>query len=183
MMTPKCPFCHSWLPATPAGFPVYNSLLFRDLPADKAAMMSGIKVVQAWSIWGCNPGDGKGMPTEAAVRNLVKNSCSNGDLVSLDIETWPVDPRYVTPQVFATNVGKFTTVLDWMRDEAAKENKTLRIGIYGVLPIVDWYKPLDPGPGSIKYIAWQAANAKLAVLAAKVDVIFPRSEERRVGKE
>lgn len=131
------------------------------------------------------------VPNEAATRQMARNAAAVSDVIILDIEDWPTDIRTSSQADVNATIDKFSQMIDWIRNE----EPGLKIGIYGVMPIRDYWTPVhyqdlvniadgawaqthpveyQQGLAAArqKMDAWDAANAVLKPLAGKVDVIF-----------
>jgi len=127
------------------------------------------------------------MASEAAVRKAAREAAALNQVLILDIEHWPVDIRTAPDAEVEVTIGKLSRIIDWVRAEAPQ----VKVGYYGIMPMgAFWpvvryrlaldYRAANPGvhdphlPTYEKeYSDWKQANARLAPLAEKVDIIFP----------
>lgn len=122
---------------------------------------------------------------ETRTRALARQVAALDQILILDIEHWPVDIRNATEAEVIESIGKLGEIVDWLHDEVP----TLRVGYYGLMPIRDYWSPVqyleaqehqgEPWyDGNMpqfraNYQAWQRANDFLAPLVQKVDILFP----------
>ena len=104
-------------------------------------------------------------PDLARVRT-VASELDPGQLVVLNVEHWPSKGD---PEVVADTVRKLSSMVDAMREV----NPSLTIGIYSVLPIRDYWTPVNFDSGTERYDGWVDDNLVLQELAEHVDVILP----------
>jgi hypothetical protein len=115
---------------------------------------------------------------EQRTRELARRVSDSGQLLCLDIEHWPVDIRTASDAEVERSIDKISEIIDWIRDE----RPGVRLGLYGVLPIRDYWSPNLGG----KWLPlWATANGRLRKardkrgrfiaegLADKVDCLFP----------
>ena len=109
--------------------------------------------------------DTTSLPDRSRITAFAQLANQSTGIVVIDIEHWPLvgDPATV-----AESVKKYQTVIQWFKTPAP----SLRLGLYGVLPIPDYWKSLQEKslPG---YAAWREENDSLAPIAQFVDVLFP----------
>jgi len=163
----------------PVSFPVFNLLGYTgrpDLPwmhpihySDRA-FFKQVGVNQ----WDKSRGD------EACTREFARKA--SGRLTCIKIEHWPIDNRSTSDAEVEAYIGKFAAIIDWIRDE----NPGIRLGIYSMLPIRDYWAPVHWASRDMSRVHdWTAANARLRKsrdergryiaegLADKVDCIMP----------
>lgn len=115
---------------------------------------------------------------EQRTRELARRVSDSGQLLCLDIEHWPVDIRTASDAEVERSIDLISEIIDWIRDE----RPGVRLGLYGVLPIRDYWSPVTGG----KWLPlWATANGRLRKardkrgrfiaegLADRVDVLFP----------
>lgn len=87
--------------------------------------------------------------------------------VCIDIEHWPT--ALVDDETAEESIDKLIEVA-----MAFKEvNPELKIGFYRMLPVRDYFTPVNHPEGSGRWLRWQERNARLSRLADHVDIIFP----------
>jgi hypothetical protein len=121
---------------------------------------------------------------ERACRFLARQMAPLNCPVVIDIEHWPTDIRTASEEAVTESLQKLIEVLDWMRDE----RPTLKLGVYSLLPVRDYWVPVtylkakqDPSTprGKIDQLArdydrWSRATDFVRErLAAKVDFVCP----------
>ena len=84
----------------------------------------------------------------------------------VDIEHWPT---YGDEAVVAESIRKLALVVDTIKEV----NPQVVTGIYGMMPVRDYWTPVANGYDSPQFDAWAARNARLQELADHVDVIVP----------
>ncbi len=91
-------------------------------------------------------------------------------VVALDLEHWKLSGAKNPKETLEikNNIRMLGVILDWMHAAAP----SLLFGYYSLLPARDYWRALK-GPNDAGYKAWQADNAALAPVAAKVNIIFP----------
>ena len=113
---------------------------------------------------------------EANTRALARKVSASGQLLCLDIEHWPVDLRTASDASVQRSIDLIGEIIDWIRDE----RPGVRLGIYSILPLRDYWSPVN----GRNLGAWFSANARLRKgrkrgrfiaegLADKVDCVFP----------
>jgi hypothetical protein len=88
-------------------------------------------------------------------------------VVCLDIECWKL--LGVPDNLFRRNVEKYRAVAHWFHEAAP----SVRIGYYGVVPIVDYHLLEHGGIDSPRYADWLRRNKMLAPVLNEVNVTFP----------
>ena len=158
--------------ASTSDFHLYDALLYIGKPDLTPLGIQNIYTAYEnffFDSWSVDPAiQATAAPSETATRAVARRAIAAGDqTVVIDIECWPVDIRTATAQQVQQSIQWFTQVIGWLRSEAP----SLKIGIYGVLPLRDSLRP-DLFTAAQKQ-AWSQANAFLAPLAAQVDYVFP----------
>ncbi len=148
-------------------------------------------MVDGWNIW---PRDGNGVhregePSELNTRWLANYAITQTSTLVIDIENWAMDLRYSSRAVINQNIARFENMINWIR----QEQPTLKVGIYSLFPVSDFYSSIqyelyaqnaiDPVSGfwyrgalpgvSNNYAKLQASDAFLSGLAAQVDFVMP----------
>lgn len=175
-------------------FRVYDSLLYRagKPRSERIGMLQAF--VSGHGFWRRNlfGAEDQSAPSEAACR-LLARKLDRGNVAHrifvIDIEHWPVDPRRDPIPTVDESLEKLGQILDWMHDE----RPNLRIGLYGVMPVGDYYVPAaylewleqrgrtidDPGPpddspACREGMEWvKASDYVLKKLGPKVDFLCP----------
>jgi hypothetical protein len=147
-------------------FPVFDATGFTQKPDLTQYGLSRITVVYPNFMWeGNKVPDTTSLPDRSRITAFAQLANQSTGILVIDIEHWPLvgDPATV-----AESVKKYQTVIQWFKTPAP----SLRVGLYGVLPIPDYWKSLQEKslPG---YAAWQKENDSLAPIAQFVDVLFP----------
>jgi hypothetical protein len=122
---------------------------------------------------------------EGETRAVARDAQATGRMICLDVERWKVDNRFHSEEVVAESVAIFSQVIGWIRDETPD----VLVGVYSMFPVreydtalyqltveTQWTNSWSQGylpTATKKYAVMQAANDRLAELAARVDVIFP----------
>ena len=87
-------------------------------------------------------------------------------LFVIDIEHWST---YGDEAVVSASIQKLVAVIDAIK----AVNPQVVTGIYGVMPVRDYWTPVSSGYDSPQFDAWAASNARLQELADHVDIIVP----------
>ncbi len=129
-------------------------------------------------------------PHETTTRNFLRQV--QGKVFVIDIECYPVDIRLNSADAVRASIEQYLKVIRWTREE----RPDLKIGIYSILPLSDFWTPnnyhealaiIAAGPQHPRYgwaqlvlpgrqqrmDAWKAANDFLRPIADAVDIIFP----------
>ncbi len=147
-------------------FTVFDATAFVDKPDLAQYGLQRIAVIYPAYLW--NPdrvADQANLPDRSLISPFVQLASQSTGTVVIDIEQWPLvgDPSGV-----AESIAKYETVLRWFKIPIP----TLQIGLYGVVPIRDYWDSIQP-TNSPRYGAWQKENDKLAPIAQLSDVFFP----------
>jgi len=168
-------------PVKPAGdgwFKVFDATAFLNKPdlsgfgVETVYITSGEVYPGAWPNWDMS------RPSETAVRSLARKVSAMGQMLVLDIEHWYIDIRTTPEEVVQTNLNRLIQIVDWAKDE----RPDLKLGFFAILPAEGFWVSRS-GEGSAPYKAWQDANARLQVLADKVDFIAPALYTNREDRE
>jgi len=149
------------LPVPASKFLVYDILWFTNKPDVSSlgmASASGTGVFFA-------PGANKDSVDEKTTRRTMHAAKDFTGLYYIDIENWPV--CFVPDSVAENTITKFERVIAIAREEAPR----LRFGLYGVLPTASYWTVVPND--TTKMREWNRCNARLQVLADRVDAIFP----------
>ncbi len=134
---------------------------------------------------------------EGRVREHARIAASRGERWVVNIEHWASDIRGEDPQAVQETVAKFVQMVEWAHDE----RPDVQIGIYGVLPVRDYWTPVHHAKRvdqlqdtladsdssqwhrdlkrsqlaetQANMDAWRQANAALQELGDAVDFIAP----------
>ncbi len=183
-------------PARPAAaFGVYNATGYADEP-DLAPV--GVPRITLTADRFLRGGTG-GAVDEAATRALARDAASAGTMLVLDVQDWALDQREAPGATVDANVANLRRVIGWLKDE----RPGLQVGLYGALPLADWSaaknfnaytakaaKAATSGWATARLpaakaarVAWEAANARLAPLAASIDFVAPSLDTYYVDPE
>ncbi|MCY2951767.1 MAG: hypothetical protein NTU53_07285 [Planctomycetota bacterium] len=124
-------------------------------------------------------------PNQAATRQVARRASDLHQILCIDIEHLPEEPRRDPPADVQNTLNIYTQILAWLRSE----RPDLKLGFYASFPRRDYWTPVnylqaldhrgDPWwdkqfpEFEIKYKQWQAANDLYKSLADKSDYIFP----------
>jgi hypothetical protein len=134
------------------------------------------------------------MASEHRVRVAANEAADSGRKWVINIEHWPTDVRRYGEAEVQETIDKFLQIIEWAKDERPE----VEVGIYGMLPIRDYwtavhydlaveqYENTDPSNSfhmeqAIKKLdranekmdVWQTANDLLKPLSEAVDFIAP----------
>ncbi|MCA9187968.1 MAG: hypothetical protein KDA99_20210 [Planctomycetales bacterium] len=152
-----------------SGFPFtqeysfYETIVYSPKPDFAPYGLTSARLLTTFFFWA--PGANKSEPDLDRVRQNTA-SLNSSQLQIIDIEHWPTTG---SDEVVADTIRKFTSIIQTMRDV----NPDLKIGIYSMLPIRDYWTPVSNDNDSARFQAWESANARLDALAEQVDVVFP----------
>ncbi|MBI1369034.1 MAG: hypothetical protein GC162_10320 [Planctomycetes bacterium] len=144
------------LPALPA---LYDAMLFADKPTTAELGMRPIRMVYKSELWPAGSDDSQADETRV---KAIAAKVAPGAVLCFDIEHWPVDDANIE-----ATIDKLIAVADWAHAAAP----TAKVGFYAIMPIRDYWTPVQAKPDQLA--KWHARNAKFARLAEHVDVIFP----------
>lgn len=128
----------------------------------------------------------KDYPDEHACRALARKVARLQQILVIDIEHWSISTRSTREELLEVNLRRLGQVVDWIKDERPE----VKLGFFGLLPDSDYWilcnygtalKRSDSSPWwrghrprfEQEYRLWQASNDYAAVLARKVDYVFP----------
>ena len=184
-------------PARPAAaFGVYNATVYADEPDLAPVGLPRLTMTADRFLRG---GVAGGAVDEAATRALARDAASAGTMLVLDVQDWALDQREAPGATVDANAANLRRVIGWLKDE----RPGLQVGLYGALPLADWSaakdfnaytaKAADPATSGwaaarlpaakAARTAWEAANARLAPLAAEVDFVAPSLDTYYVDPE
>jgi hypothetical protein len=156
--------CQSVSPKT--RFPVFDATGFTQKPDLAQYGLKRIMVVYPNLMWeGNKVPDATSLPDKSRITAFAQLANQSTGILVIDIEHWPLTGD---PATVAESVKKYQTVIDWFKAPAPG----LRIGLYGVLPIRDYWRAIQERnlPG---YAAWQKENDNLTSITPHVDILFP----------
>src|SRR4029077_7723476 len=145
-------------------FVVFDATLYKDKPSLDAYHVRPITVLYEARLFVANQLPAA-LPPETIVRSLAYELRSSPEPVVLDIERWPLKGDGLAVQ---STVGKFLSVLSWMKGEAPG----VAFGIYGTVPIPDYLRAIRD-PASEEFQSWQRDNDRLEGVSDRVDALFP----------
>ncbi len=164
-----------------ADFQMFDAMLFQPKPDLRRIGIDSIDVAYAGEFSAA----GGSFPhaNEAMTRATARRAKRDG-IVVIDIEHWPVDIRTAGEAQVEQGLAKLAAVIDWMRDE----RPDLKLGVYSVLPLRDYWTPVSyltakenaaTPPAKLTELSrefdrWVEANAFARKrLGANVDFTFP----------
>ena len=150
--------------SVPQSFVVFDATLYKDKPSLESYHVRPITVLYEAQLFVANQLPAA-LPPETIVRSLAYELRSSPEPVVLDIERWPLKGDGLAVQ---STVGKFLSVLSWMKGEAPG----VAFGIYGTVPIPDYLRAIRD-PASEEFQSWQRDNDRLEGVSDRVDALFP----------
>lgn len=145
-------------------FVVFDGTLYKDKPSLDAYHVRPITVLYESRLFVANQSPAA-MPPEVIVRSLAYELRGSAEPVVLDIERWPLKGDGLAAQ---STVGKFLSVLSWVKDEAPG----VPFGVYGTVPVPDYWRAIRD-PASVEFRSWQQDNDRLEGISDRVDALFP----------
>ena len=106
-----------------------------------------------------------GLPFVETVQAMAREAQQKGDVVVLDIESWPLTGP---ANLVRDSLTKYITVLKWFQEAAPG----LSVGYYGAPPIRDYWRAIK-NASSQERQSWMAENDQLRSLASAVDIFYP----------
>jgi hypothetical protein len=152
--------------ATPVAkcFRVYSALLYTNVSVSAQALMDPVTVYDAFRWWGPNdPRDQ--LPKSQGLEKWILVEKPLRQMLIVDLEDWPVQGDRTEVNATVARLSALTTRL-------RTGGFTQPIGIYGLPPIIDYWRAVQPS-NSQQFMAWQAANDVVAPLVDSVDALFP----------
>lgn len=150
-------------------FPVFDAASrgFSQRPNLKSYGLKPITVIYPNFMWQGNkvPND-TSLPDRDRISTFVQLAGQTSNILVIDIEHWDVTGG---PTTVSESVQRYRTVMNWFK---ASGGPALKIGVYGVAPIRDYWDALS-GEGSSRYVDWQKHNNAVAPIADLADVLFP----------
>lgn len=146
------------------GIPVFDATLFSGKPDLSSYGLRPLPVIYQGELWK-GAKDLHRVPDDATIRAAVAQIAADATVICIDIEHWPLNGD---GDEVARNLEKYTEVIRRFR----ATGKNYRLGYYGVLPVVDYWRAIND-PASSSFKQWQSENEAIAPLAAEVDVLFP----------
>lgn len=105
------------------------------------------------------------LPGSDIIKRVVDHNVNRRMPIVIDIEHWPLRGN---PTVVHNSVNKYIHVLD----EFHRLSPGIRVGLYGVLPIIEYFQTLRPTT-SREYKQWQSENLQLHEISDHIDYVFP----------
>ena len=158
-------------------FPVdqlqYEFMVFDDIAFDDVDPMNrpdlaqvGLKPLTRHGTWHFfTSSSGLSEPDCPRLRNFARQ-LDPRQLFVINIEHWHTSG---SEEVVAESIAKLKSVIDAVREE----NPSIKLGIYSMFPVRDYFTPVTHGYGTTRYENWSATNRRLQELADQVDVILP----------
>lgn len=115
------------------------------------------------------------VPDPTSLRLLAQRMAAKDNPVVVDIEHWPLRGDQNTVE---RSIEKYRYVLQALKREAP----SLRIGLYGVLPTVEYHRALQL-ESSRQYQSWHSENKRLLPIAKDVDYVFPSLYTHNTNRE
>ncbi len=142
-------------------FNLYNQVRYSGSPTSLLPYLLPIKIANESQL--LNASDST--PNEAAIENFAAQ-VPPGELVTLDLETWPY---YPAAQLTST-INRFLTSISYFKSV----NTTSPIGFYGVPPRQAYqWSSIDPVNNPGGYYNWKLISDSLARVAKNVDNFQP----------
>jgi hypothetical protein len=152
--------------ATPVAkcFRVYSALLYTNVPVSAQARMNPVIVYDAFRWWGPNDPHDQ-LPKSQKLEKWILVEKPQRQMLIVDLEAWPTEGDRTAVNATVARLAALAT-----RIRAG--GFTQPIGIYGLPPIIDYWRAVQPR-NSQQFMAWQAANDVVAPLVDSVDALFP----------
>lgn len=151
-------------PAAKKDFLVFDATLFKHKPSNLPELgFRPLPLIYEGEFWA--PGVQRIEPDLARTRQAANRVAPLSSYACLDIECLQVFNK--PPQEIQANMRRLASVADAVHAAQPK----LKIGYYLLIPVRDYWTPVDNKPDSVR--AWQQANDSLKDLVKHVDVIFP----------
>ena len=122
-----------------------------------------LQLFTSWYFWA--PGKPTDLPDPDRIRSSARYLDPRSVLI-VDIEHWPTSGP---EEVVADSINKLAEVVDTIKEV----NPNVVVGIYSMMPVRDYFTPVNYGYDSPQFDAWAASNARLQELADHVDIIVP----------
>jgi hypothetical protein len=106
------------------------------------------------------------LPSPVAARHWMGDIRDKHGKLVLDLERWWLGGTDAVAAAGA--MRRYLTVIEWIRNA----DYTGQIGYYGVIPIWDRARALQP-EGSAARLAWRKENERAQPLADRVDILYP----------
>lgn len=143
-------------------FPVFNALLYNNMPDIEKDGLFPIRVIYEGELW--DEGDDMSEPDINRVM-ISAEKAKNSELVCIDIEHWDVQGSQATVN---ETIEKYITIANSFKEV----NTFSSIGFYMVLPIRDYWRSIFPN-NTENYNEWLNENAALAPISDSVNAVFP----------
>lgn len=152
-----------------SNFVAYDATRFSENPDLTKYGMTDLIVAYESSIWPAGANKAEPDVNYIAKNYIPKIRSKNPKLLLIDIETWKFKSSMTAAETTAT-INKFKKVIAVFR----RDLPNTKIGFYLVMPERNWLAPCgSPSKQASRMATWQKQNARLAPLAAAVDVIVP----------
>src|ERR1700730_15129897 len=145
-------------------FGVYSALSYTNVPVSAQARMDPVIVYDAFRWWGPNDPHDQ-LPKSQGLEKWILKEKALRQMLIVDLETWPQEGDRTEVNATVARLSALTTRI-------RTDGFTQPIGIYGLPPINDYWRAIQPS-NSQQFMAWQAANDVLAPLVDSVDALFP----------
>jgi hypothetical protein len=141
-------------------FTIFDGLIYSQKPN---AGLTPIRV-DGRGFW---RGQDQSQPDRDACQKTARAAAKEFSHFVINIEHWKVDINRDPKADVQKSVDKLVQVIRWMREAAP----SLKLGIYAIPPIRDYWTPVRNIPGSVA--SWRAANQFLKSIADASDFIAP----------
>jgi predicted metallopeptidase len=148
-------------------FKVYNSTLYENAPDMRTYHIDKIQIVYSNAIWIDGLSYDKPITDEIlkeSVKRISKKLNDDIKIICLDIEHWPLT---ASKEIVNKSKEKYIDIV--RRFKKLMPDKM--IGLYGVIPIRNYYDSLKIG--STGYNKWTKQINDIAEIANEVDIFFP----------
>lgn len=106
-------------------------------------------------------------PDKEATQNVARTAAKKYEYFTIDIEHWKVKLNEHSEEEVRESIDKYLRIMAWMREVAP----SLKLGVYGVPPIRDYWTPVNGHPAAMK--SWRRINQFLKPIADAADFIAP----------
>lgn len=145
-------------------FTLFERVYTSGRPTDLYQMgLNPIQLLGPNLLW--DPGESFDEPNIARIQATAA-ALDSRQLVVVDIEHWPI---VGTDAEVNETIRKLALVVDTIRDT----NPDLKIGIYSIPPVRNYWTPVVYDNGTPEFKLWEDQNAKLLPLADHVDFVAP----------
>lgn len=144
-------------------FEVYALINTIDHPNFQEEKIQDIQLLTEWYFWGED--DNKWEVNVERIKETTKRLDVEKPIV-VNIEKWVTTGA---EEVVSESVRKLELVVDTIHSV----NQDFKVGIYSMLPTLDFWTPAVSDNNSQKFKDWENANIRLKELSEHVDIIFP----------